>query len=138
MPAAPQRTPHHSTVLVVGGDGALREFCRSRLGRLGCAVQFARDVADAMTGGFSPDVMVADLPQDLHTIARLRHLEEFAEAIGSALVALTDDAVLLQRPVSASPVQVLPRPCAPDSLWHAVVIANAARRLGQQSGTCRV
>jgi CheY-like chemotaxis protein len=134
----PQSVTPHATVLVVGGDNALREFCRSRLVRLGCAVQFARDIADAMTGGFSPDVMVADLPLDHHTAARLRHLEEFAEAIGSALVALTDDAVLLQRPLATSVVQVLPRPCAPDSLWHAVVIANAARRLGPQSGACRV
>jgi len=110
---------------VVGGDRCLREFCRDRLAWIGCAVHFAHDVTDVITNGFAADVVVADLPCGTHAAATLGHLAEYAEAIGSALVALTDDLTLLAAHPAASPVQLLVRPCAADALCHAVALARA-------------
>jgi len=122
-----------SRVLIVGGDRCLREFCRDRLAWIGCAVHFARDVTDVITNGCAADVVVADLPCGTHAAATLRHLAEYADAIGSAVVALTDDLTLIAGHPAASPVQLLPRPCPADALCHAVTMA----RSGRARGTCR-
>lgn len=132
MPFSARPVPT-SRVLLIGGDRSLREFCRDRLAWMGCAVHFARDITDVITNGFAADVMVADLPGDARAAAMLRHLAEYAEATGSALIALTDDLTLIASQAATTAVQVLLRPCAPDVLWHAVAIARSARA----SGVCR-
>jgi CheY-like chemotaxis protein len=118
-------------ILVIGADPALREFCRDGLPWAGCSTEFARDIADAMTGGFMPDVMLADLPSGPHKVAALRHLKEYADTIGSALIALTDDPALVEQLQPTVTVQVLFRPCAPETLWDALAIAITEREAAQ-------
>jgi hypothetical protein len=112
-------------ILVIGSDPTLREFCRDGLPWAGCATEFAGDIADAMTGGYTPDVMLADLPHGPHAAAALVHLQEFADAVGSRLIALTDDLAIIEH--APTQVQVLFRPCPAETLWDALAIAMAER-----------
>lgn len=114
-------------ILVIGSDPTLREFCRDGLPWAGCATEFAGDISDAMTGGYSADVMLADLPIGPNSAATLRHLHEYADAVGSTLIALTDDLSLIERFSSSSSLQVLFRPCPPETLWDALAIAMTER-----------
>jgi CheY-like chemotaxis protein len=130
-------TPAAPIILVIGSDPSLRELCRDGLPWAGYATEFVEDVADAMTSGIVPDVMVADLPAGPHTAAILMHLREFGEAIGSAVIALTDD-VSLVAPASASAhVQVLVRPCQAELLWDALAMAMMGRHALLAPDDCR-
>jgi hypothetical protein len=118
-------------ILVIGADPALREFCRDGLPWAGYSTEFVGDIADAMTGGFTPDVLIADLPKGPQTAAALIHLKEYADAIGSALIAMTDDLALIERVQPTVALQVLLRPCPPETLWDALAIAMAEREAAQ-------
>jgi hypothetical protein len=117
--------PLSPTIVVIGSDPALQELCREALPWAGCATEFAADVADAMTTGLVPDVMLADLPKGPHTAATLMHLREFAEAIGSRVIALTHDRSVAAEASVGRNVQVLLRPCQPEALWDALATALA-------------
>lgn len=118
-------------ILVIGADPALREFCRDGLPWAGCSTEFAGDIADAITGGFTPDVILADVPSGPHNVAALMHLKEYADTIGSALITLTDDLSLIEQLQPSLTVQVLFRPCPPETLWDALAIAIADREAAQ-------
>ena len=118
-------SPTYPRILVIGRDPALREFCRDGLPWAGCATEFARDIADAMTIGFVPDVLVADLPAGPHSAAMLQRLREFAAHFGSTVIALTDDRSLVEHGSTCAECQVLFRPCPPEALWDALAIAMA-------------
>jgi CheY-like chemotaxis protein len=119
--------PYSPRILVIGSDPALRELYHEGLPWAGCAIEFVSDIADAMTNGFVPDIMLADLPTSPHTPAALLHLREFADVVGSTLIALTDDrSILAQAPISAT-CQVLVRPCPPETLWDALATAMTGR-----------
>ena len=117
-----QRSPR---ILVIAADQDLREFCRDGLPWAGCATEFARDIADAISTGFEPDVLVVDLPAG-DAAERLNQLREFADAIGSAVIALTDDLTLIQQQPKRG-VQFLSRPCPPETLWDALAVAITQR-----------
>jgi CheY-like chemotaxis protein len=119
--------PSSPRILVIGSDPSLRELCQAGLPWAGCATEFVSDIADAMTNGFVPDVMLADLPADPHTRAALLHLREFADVVGSTLIALTDDRSILARPPVSPDCQVLLRPCPPETLWDALATAITGR-----------
>ena len=124
-------SPNCARILVIGSDPVLREFCRDGLPWAGCNTEFVGDIADAITGGFTPDIVVADLPHGPHTAATLTHLREFADAVGSSLIALTDDRGLVERSPASGSVQVLFRPCPPEALWDALAIAMAEHKATQ-------
>jgi DNA-binding response OmpR family regulator len=123
------------TILVIGSDPALRELCRDALPWSGYATEFAEDLADAMTNGVVPDVMVADLPRGPHTAALLLHLREFAEVVGSAVIALTDDASVVA--TASANVHVLGRPCQAEMLWDALATALMGREAMRALNDCR-
>lgn len=112
-------------ILVIAADQGLREFFRDGLPWAGCAIEFARDMTDARNSEFEPDVLLVDLPAD-DAAKLLDLLREYARTLGSSLIALTDDAKLIQRE-KAGGVQFLFRPCPPETLWDALAIAMADR-----------
>jgi DNA-binding NtrC family response regulator len=125
------------TILVIGSDPALRELCREGLPWAGCATEFAEDLAEAMTSGVVADVIVADLPRGPHTAALLMHLGEFAEAIGSAVIALTDDASLAAAATESASVQVVGGPWHAERLWDALATALLGRYAMRAPNDCR-
>lgn len=118
------RSSSFPRILVIGGDDSLREFCREGLPWAGCVTEYARDVADAVSGEFRADVVVVDLPGGTSP-ATIRRVLEFADAHGSKVIALTDDLAIFGRPIAGA--QVLFRPCPPETLWDALAIAIAER-----------
>jgi hypothetical protein len=113
-----QKSPR---ILVIAADQALREFCRDGLPWAGCATEFACDIADAINTGFEPDVLLVDLPTR-HAEQQLNQARAFADKVGSALIALTDDLTLIEQEATNG-VQFLFRPCPPETLWDALAIA---------------
>jgi hypothetical protein len=111
-------------ILVIAAEQPLRDFCREGLPWSGCAIEFVRDLADAITSGFDPDVVVVDVPLGGGRRKLFEHLCEYAEAIGCSVIALTDDFELLRR-ASRRKVQFVLWPCPPEALWDALAVAIA-------------
>jgi hypothetical protein len=121
-------------ILVIAASQPLRDFCRDGLPWAGCATEFVRDLSDALTCGFDPDVVVFDVPARGDNPKVFQHLCEYAEAIGSSVIALTDDFDLLRRP-RRNGVQVVLWPCAPETLWDTLAVAIAGGdRVGEGEG----
>jgi len=133
MPSPPSASP---LILVIGSDPALYELCRDALPWSGCATEFVGDIADAMTHDVAPDIMVADLPAGPHAAAGLMHLREFADAIGSTVIALTTDESILAHADASATCQVLVRPCQPETLWDALAIAMTGRNAARSADEC--
>jgi hypothetical protein len=118
IPVEAEKCPR---ILVIAADPRLREFCRDGLPWAGCVTEYADDVGDAIAGDFLPDVIVLDLPATGTHAEQLRDLCEYADVIGSSIIALTDDLDLIVRgPVG---VQVLFRRCPAELLWDALAAA---------------
>jgi hypothetical protein len=118
IPLEAERCPR---ILVIAADPRLREFCRDGLPWAGCITEYADDISDAITGDFLPDVIVLDLPANGTHAEQLRHLREYADDVGSRVIALTDDLdLIIQGPAG---VQVLFRPCPAELLWDALAVA---------------
>ena len=117
-------------ILVIAADQPLRDFCRDGLPWSGCAIEFVRDLADAMTCGFDPDVVVIDVPVGGARQKLFEHLCEYADAIGGAVIALTDDFELLRRTPRRG-VQFVLWPCPPETLWDALAVAIAGGDPGE-------
>ena len=115
-------SPRLPRILVIAADPSLREFCRDGLPWSGCATEYANDIADAVATGFNPDVLVVDLPRNGTHADMLQGLCQYADAIGSTVIALTDDLELIDQAPKAG-VQLLLRPCPPEMLWDALAVA---------------
>jgi hypothetical protein len=124
MPATGSPSLRLPRILVIAADQPLRDFCRDGLPWAGCAIEFVRDLTDALTCGFDPDVVLFDVPADRGSSVLFQHLCEYAEAIGSSVIALSDDFDLLRRP-PRNRVQVVLWPCPPETLWDALAVAIA-------------
>lgn len=118
-------------ILVIAAEQPLRDFCREGLPWSGCAIEFVRDLADAITSGFDPDVVVVDVPIGGGRLKLFEHLCEYADAIGCSVIALTDDFELL-RQTSRRRVQFVLWPCPPEALWDALAVAIAGGDPGGQ------
>lgn len=113
-------------ILVVTNDVELRQLCREGLPWAGCLTEFVPDANEAARTDFEPDVIVADLLPPTEGPAILRQLLHLAERTHSRVIALTDDLALIAR-APVPHVQILFRPCPPETLWDALAIAMVER-----------
>ena len=111
-------------ILVIAADPSLREFCRDGLPWAGCTIEFADDLTHAIECEVDPDVILIDLIGNGTQAATLARLREYAAAVRSPVIALTDDRSLAEEDSMAG-MHLLHRPCPPERLWDALALAIA-------------